>query len=220
MSRQNSSRNGSIKMTDCIIIAGADMNVSAYSADDFKDRFIICADRGVSHAKALGIAPDLIVGDFDSLGYVPQADCDVLKFRPEKDDTDLMIALKQALQRGFKDISIYAALGGRLDHTFAAVQSLGYALENGAKARLISNDNTTELLDAGTYTFEQKDGFSLSLFSFGEKVSGLCIKGTKYDAENISLNSSFPLGVSNEITADKAVISFESGRLLVITSRL
>ena len=207
-------------MTDCIIIAGADMDTSAYRTDDFQGRFIICADRGVRHAKALGITPDLIVGDFDSLGYVPQAECEVLKFKPEKDDTDLMIALKQALQRGFKEISVYAALGGRLDHTFAAIQSLSYALDNGARARLISAENTAELFDAGKYTFENINGYSLSLFSFSKTVTGLCIKGTKYDAECISLNSSFPLGVSNEITDDKAEITFENGRLLVISSLL
>ncbi len=207
-------------MTDCIIIAGADMDTSAYCTADFKDKFIICADRGVSHAKALGIGPNLIVGDFDSLGYDPQADCEVLKFKPEKDDTDLMIALKEAIQRGFKDISVYASLGGRLDHTFAAIQSLSYTLDHGVKARLVSDTDTAELFDAGKYFFERKDGFSLSLFSFGESVSDLSIKGTKYDAENISLSCSFPLGVSNKITSDKAEITFESGRLLVITSRL
>ena len=107
-------------MTDCIIFGGADMEISDVDTNIFADKFIICADRGLKHARELGLTPDLIVGDFDSLGYSPDAECEILSFKPEKDDTDLMIALKQALKRGFKSIDIYAALGGRLDHPLQA----------------------------------------------------------------------------------------------------
>ena len=205
-------------MIDCIIFAGADMDTSFIDAHELENRYIICADRGVVHAKQLGIKPDLIVGDFDSLGFVPEEDCDVLAFKPEKDDTDLMIAVKQALSKGKKNLRIYAALGGRLDHTFASIQTLSFALDNGAQAELVSQSEFVTLLDAGEYSFENKTGRSLSLFSYSGTVSGLTIKGAKYTLENAQINSSFPIGISNEITSDKATVSFEKGRLLVICS--
>lgn len=205
-------------MIDCIIFAGADMDTSFINAHELENRYIICADRGVVYAKQLGIKPDLIVGDFDSLGYVPEEDCDVLAFKPEKDDTDLMIAVKQALSKGKKNLRIYAALGGRLDHTFASIQTLSFVLDNGARAELVSQSEFVTLLDAGEYSFENKTGRSLSLFSYSETVSGLTIKGAKYSLENAQINSSFPIGISNEILSDKASVSFEKGRLLVICS--
>lgn len=220
MNRQSSSKNGSIKMTDCIILAGAQLDTAMVNVDEFIGKFVICADRGVLHAQKLGVKPDLIVGDFDSLGYVPEADCEILQFKPEKDDTDLMIAVKQALEHGCKNIKIFAALGGRLDHTFAAIQAISYALDHGAVAQLVSDTETVAMFDPGEYAFERRDGFSLSLFSYSQAVSGLTIKGAKYETENTQLNSSFPLGVSNEIVGEKAVVSFKSGRLLVIRSSL
>lgn len=220
MSRQSSLKNGSIRMTDCIILAGAQLDTNTVNADEFAGKYIICADRGVSHAQKLGVQPDLIVGDFDSLGYIPKASCKILQFKPEKDDTDLMIALKQAIELGFMDIKIYAALGGRLDHTFASIQALAYALDHDTAAQLVSDTDTVAMLDPGEYAFERKNGFSLSLFSYSQNVSDLNIKGAKYEAENVQLSSSFPLGISNEIVGEKATVSFKSGRLLVIRSSL
>lgn len=207
-------------MVDCIIIGGADMETDCVDRSSFDGKHIICADRGVAHAQKIGIEPDLIVGDFDSLGYVPKSDCSIMQFKPEKDDTDLMIALKEAIKLGFKDILIYAALGGRLDHTFASIQTLAYALEHGAKAQLVSESDIAELFVPGEYIIKRKEGYSLSLFSFSEKVTGLTIKGAKYEVTDVDLEYSFPLGVSNEIVEAEAAISFRSGRLLVIQSLL
>lgn len=220
MNRQNSSKNGSIKMVDCIIIGGADMNTECVDRSSFDEKYIICADRGVAHAQKIGVKPDLIVGDFDSLGFVPQTDCRIMQFKPEKDDTDLMIALKEAIKLGFKDILIYAALGGRLDHTFASIQTLAYALEHGAKAQLVSESDIAELFIPGEYSIKCKERYSMSLFSYSEKVTGLTIKGAKYEVTDVDLDCSFPLGVSNEIIGSEAAISFEGGRLLVIQSLL
>lgn len=207
-------------MIDCVIFAGAQLDMTVDEINIPEGVFVICADRGLEHAKMLGIVPDLIVGDFDSLGYRPDEDCEILAFKPEKDDTDLMIAVKQAIARGRKNIAIYSALGGRLDHTIGNIQSIAYALEHGASAELISADERVCLLSPGKYSFDKNDDLSLSLFSYGGEVTGLTLSGTKYTLENGTLSDSFPLGISNVITSDNAVISFESGRLLVIRSDL
>lgn len=205
-------------MIDCVIFAGADMNISCVDKNNFENAFIICADRGVEHAIKLDLKPDLIVGDFDSLGYVPDADCEIMTFRPEKDDTDLMIAVKQAVCKGKKNIRIYAALGGRLDHTIGNIQTLSFALDNGCRAELVSENEIVTLLAPGKNFIQKKKGFSLSLFSYGDNVTGLCISGTKYTLNNGEINNSFPIGVSNEIIDDVAKITFESGKLLVVCS--
>lgn len=205
-------------MFDCIILAGAQLDVKTLNTDDFDGKYLICADRGALYAQKLGLKPDLIVGDFDSLGYVPKANCKILQFKPEKDDTDLMIAVKQAIQLGFKRIKIFGAIGGRLDHTFASVQTISYALDHGASAWLVSDSDEVTLLDPGEYKFENKQGFTLSLFSYSKNVDGLCINSAKYENENVQINYSFPIGVSNEIVGENTTVSFIRGRLLVIRS--
>ena len=95
---------------------------------------------------------------------------------------------------------------------------MNYALEHGVKARLISETDTVELLSAGKYSFEQMKGYTLSLFSYSSNVRGLCISGAKYSVNEITIDNTFPIGVSNEITENKALISFSSGKLLVIQS--
>ena len=84
---------------------------------------VIAADQGLRHLEAAGIAPDLIVGDFDSLGTVPQG-ANVIRHPVEKDDTDMMLAVKTGLERGCRTFVLYGGLGGRLDHTYANFQTL------------------------------------------------------------------------------------------------
>ncbi|WP_028506243.1 thiamine diphosphokinase [Ruminococcus sp. FC2018] len=207
-------------MCDCIIFAGAELNVSNFDVGSVNDKFVICADKGVLHAHELGIEPDLIVGDFDSLGYKPDNECEIISFKPEKDDTDLMIAIKEAIKRGKKQIMIYGALGGRLDHTIGNIQALAYAVENCASASLISDSDIAAIYAPGEYEISNKQGFSLSLFSYSENVCGINLSGVKYPLENGCITNSFPIGVSNEITGETAKISFEKGLLLVVMSRL
>ncbi len=207
-------------MCDCIIFAGSELNVSSFDTKALNNKFVICADKGVVHAKKLGIAPDLIVGDFDSLGYKPDNDCRIMSFDPEKDDTDLMIAVKEAVKRNKKCIEIYGALGGRLDHTIGNIQALAYAVQNGASASLISDSDIATVYKPGEYEVKNKKGFSLSLFSFSEKVCALTLSGVKYPLENGCITNSFPIGVSNEITGETAGIAFEKGLLLLVMSRL
>jgi thiamine pyrophosphokinase len=207
-------------MCDCIIFAGSELNVSSFDTKALNNKFVICADKGVVHAKKLGIAPDLIVGDFDSLGYKPDNDCRIMSFDPEKDDTDLMIAVKEAVKRNKKCIEIYGALGGRLDHTIGNIQALAYAVQNGASASLISDSDIATVYKPGKYEVKNKKGFSLSLFSFSEKVCALTLSGVKYPLENGCITNSFPIGVSNEIIGETADIAFEKGLLLLVMSRL
>lgn len=203
----------------CIILAGGD----PVSEETFKEyapdeAYIIAADSGLLLAESLGLKPDLIVGDFDS---APRPESGNIREYPvEKDDTDLMLAVKAGLENDCEEFYIFGATGGRLDHTFAAIQSLAFLLENSAYGCIISDDTFIELLFPGKYQLPYMQGFSLSLFSWSDVVSGLDIKGAKYNGNDLMLFNSFPLGVSNEVIKGSASISFSHGVLLVIRSRL
>lgn len=202
-------------MQSCLIFGGA--SVGGLRLTPPEGTYIIAADRGYLTVKQMGFTPNLVLGDFDSLDEIPQ-NCEVIRAVPEKDDTDTMLAVKTALDRGYSQISIVGALGGRLDHTFANIQTLAYILKNGGFGRLIGENDTAELLNVGEYAYERREGMYLSLFAYGESAV-LTSRGTKYDLTEHTLDNAFPLGVSNEIIADKCSISVHKGQLLVIFSK-
>ena len=95
----------------------------------YSDEKVICADGGLRYAQSIGVTPDILVGDFDSYkGAVPRGP-ELHVSRPEKDDTDTMLAVKIAIDRGAEKIVLYGALGARFDHTMANIQTLVYAHE-------------------------------------------------------------------------------------------
>lgn len=201
-------------MQSCFIFGG----VPFYGNIELPENaFIIAADSGYKTVKRLGLTPNITLGDFDSLSENP--DCgEIITAPAEKDDTDTMLAVKTALERGFTDIFIVGAIGGRIDHTFANIQTLAYILKHGGFGRLIGENDTVELLNAGEYGYERKIGTYLSLFSYSE-YAVITSRGTKYDLTDHRLENTFPLGVSNEITEDKCRISVQKGQLLVIFSK-
>ena len=110
--------------------------------------FVIAADKGLVHLEAQGIRPDLIVGDFDSLGRVPAGD-NILRHPVEKDDTDTMLAVKTALDRGMGTIVFYGCLGGRLDHTYANLQTLTYLARRGGQGWLLGEGTVVTAVENG-----------------------------------------------------------------------
>ncbi len=185
-----------------------------------EDAYIICADSGLHLAETLSLKPDLVLGDFDSLGAVPES-LPHMTVPVEKDDTDTLLAARTALEKGFRDIRIYGAFGGRLDHTLANLQTLEFLRDAGADAVLIGTGNLAFLMNSGeTKRIPQREGWSLSLFAWSQECTGVSASGVYYPLQNGTLTRAFPLGVSNRITADSAEITCGSGRLLVICSRL
>ncbi len=186
-----------------------------------KDDLVICADTSFAKALSENINIDLIIGDFDTGSPVPFPDgIEVIKYPIEKDDTDTMLAVKEAARLGYSKITVAGGLSGRLDHTYANIQSLAYGVQNGLDIRISDGDNEAFMMLPGKLSLPAKDGYSLSVFSYGESINGLCLNGVKYPVSDASITSFFPLGVSNEITSDKANISFTEGILLIILSKL
>ena len=178
--------------------------------------FLIAADRGYDALRRAGIAPDLIMGDFDSLGYTPEGE-NVLPHSPIKDDTDLLLAIRWAMERGWRRFVIYGALGGnRLDQTVASFQTLRFLADHGAKGRLVGDGWNVALLQNAALRFPSTASGWLSLFVSGEEARGVTLRGLKYELTDAALTCGMPLGVSNEFLGCEARIAVADGALFVL----
>jgi len=202
-------------MKRCVIFCAGPLGKADYqpAAGDV----VLCADGGWHHAAALGVRPDLLLGDMDSISDLPQ-DIPMRRLPPEKDDTDTMLAIREGLARGCDDFLLLGALGGRLDHTFANLQALCFAAAEGATAEAQGQGQTARLLLPGHHRIPRKEGVYLSLFALSDRVEGITLRGVKYKVENFTLSRSLPMGVSNEFAAAEAEISFAAGQMLMILS--
>ncbi len=204
-------------MKKCFIIASVPFGSMPETPDE--GDMVISADAGLINCEKFSLMPDLIVGDFDSLGYVPDGN-GVIRLPVEKDDTDTSFAVKYAIENGFRKIIIYGAVGGKPDHTMANIQLLSYCAERDTDCELISDDFYITAVSNGEKTFPSRGKDKrFSVFAVGGDAHGVSLEGVKYKLKNANLKSSFPLGVSNSITEDKAVVKVKEGILLVMAER-
>ena len=182
---------------------------------DKQQHFIIAADGGLEILKANNIIPDLIVGDFDSLGFIPEGD-NVITHKPEKDYTDTFLALNEGIERGYDTFILYGCTGGRLDHTLANIQTSAYAADKNVSCYMINENQIITAVKNSTISFDDTEKGYISVFCNGKAAKGVTIKGLKYTLDNVTLSSVFPLGVSNEFTGQVSEISVKDGTLIVI----
>ena len=199
-------------MASCVIFCAGGFEKLAQPME--KDDYILAADGGLAHVQKLGLAPNGIIGDFDSLGYVPE---NAQVFPVEKDDTDAMLAVRKGLQLGYREFILYGALDGpRLDHTIANLQTLLFLESRGAKGTLVGLKYLITTVKDGVLQLPKADEGIVSVFCLGEKAKGVTIRGLKYELENGTLESSFPLGVSNHFVGKESSVSVENGTLIVM----
>lgn len=202
-------------MADCIIVCAGGFD--GFLEQPGKEDFILAADGGFAHLQALGISPDGIIGDFDSLGYIPE---NAQVFPVEKDDTDAMLAVKKGLELGYREFFLYGCLEGpRLDHTIAALQTLQYIVSCGGTGYAVGKDYILTVLQNGTLEFSKECTGVLSVFCIGEPAEGVTLKGLQYPLENGVLTPDYPLGVSNHFTGKPAAVSVKQGSLLLLWDR-
>ncbi len=179
--------------------------------------FVIAADAGLKALNAAGIVPDLIVGDFDSLGEAPKG-TNVVLHKPEKDDTDMMLAVREALGRRAETLIIYGGLGGRIDHEYANIQTLAYIADHGAKGFLVGRGYVCTVIKNSGIAFDSDMRGTVSVFCHGSKAEGVELTGLKYPLTDYTLTNDYPLGVSNEFTGVPSSISVKNGLLAVMWS--
>ncbi len=199
----------------CYIFAAGEYDDAPIKIENPNNCFIVAADGGYEYLKLKNITPNLIVGDFDSLGYIPKGDNTIC--HPEiKDDTDLMLAVKEGFAAGCSSFIIYGALGGRLDHTLANIQLLIYIARHGGKAFLRNNEIAVTAIYNESIFYSADYKGVISVFCIGGNATGVTIKGLKYEISNSTLTACYPLGISNEFIGKQSEISVEKGSLIII----
>ena len=177
---------------------------------------VIAADGGFAALEGLGLSPDLVVGDFDSLGHRPDHP-HVVALPVEKDDTDMHSAIRLGWERGYRAFRLYGGTGGRIDHTLANIQSLAWLANQGGRGWLVGPDWTaTVLSDGGALTLEAGRQGTVSVFCLGDRAEGVDIQGLKYGLSDGVLTADYPLGVSNSFLGGESRVSVRRGKLLVL----
>lgn len=176
---------------------------------------VIAADGGYDNLKRIGIIPDLIIGDFDSIETIPQGK-NVVRLPKEKDDTDTLYAVKLGLEKCYKRFVIYGGIGGRLDHTIANIQTLAYIAQQGARGFLVGEGNVITAIKNSKIVFSSDKKGIISVFCNGDKATGVYLTGLKYPLVNYTLASFIPLGVSNEFIGQESSVTVENGTLIVM----
>lgn len=203
-------------MGRCVIVGGAEIrNYAQIRTHLCTDDYIIFCDSGLKHMDSLGVQPNLIVGDFDSHEN-PHLPIETIVLPCEKDDTDTVFAMKEALRRGFDDFLLLGVIGGRLDHSLGNVAILLYLDARGKRGRIIDDHSEMEIVSkspvyvSGSYAY-------FSLLSLGGCASGVTVTGAKYPLANAEITPEYPYGISNEVLpSETAAVSVQRGKLLLI----
>jgi len=181
---------------------------------------LICADGGARYIHALGLTPDLIVGDMDSLNGEMQRDfvmkgSRIMRYPEAKDETDSELALQMAFMMTPDEIRIYGALGARIDHTLANLTLLAAAADRGIETCLVDQWCKIFLIRQKA-VIEGEIGQTVSLFALGADVTGVTLEGFEYPLRNATITPTKPIGISNRLTAARGIISVGSGDLLAV----
>ena len=203
-------------MDRCVIVGGADINNYAFIRENLRaDDYVIFCDSGLKHLKNLQVQPSLIVGDFDSHEN-PHLDVETIVLPCEKDDTDTVFAVKEAIKRGFDDFVLIGVVGARLDHTLGNVSILLYLDSLGKKGCIIDDYSEMEIISDKPVSVSDRYSF-FSLLNVTGCAKGITITGAKYPLVNGEITCEYQYGVSNEIIPGQtALISVGIGKLLLI----
>lgn len=204
-----------MKNNRCIIFGAGSFTEKEIEVND--GDYLIAADGGYEHILKLGLTPDIVVGDFDSLKKIPDHQ-NIVKHPVMKDDTDMMLAVKTGLDRGCRRFDIYGGLGGRLDHTLANMQTISYLSELGSQCFLYGDGTIVTAITNTSVEFDETHRGIISVFCISGKACGVTIKGLKYPLTNATLTCNCPLGVSNEFTGVRSTIAVASGTLIIMYS--
>lgn len=179
---------------------------------------IVCADGGVRHARACGLHPDLVIGDFDS-GTLP-ADCEVIRLKPEKDDSDLMCCVREVIRRGADTIWIACASGGRIDHFLANLFLLEYLDRRGIRALFFDSRNRVRFHGGGPQRYTADPAYRyVGIIPLDAQLRGVTLRGLKYPLTDADLDRASVISISNEAVSAEYSIAIKDGRALVVESR-
>ena len=191
-----------------------------------KKDLIICADGGYEIATSFGIEVDIVIGDADSGNVSPVltdsstvSHTEFIRLQKEKDESDTFLCVNHAVNLGFEEVVIVGGIGGRLDHTISNIQTLAHFSSKLKKISMFDEKNFATVIENSQITLYKKSDFSISLFSLSEKCVGVTATGLYYPLHDAELKNSYPIGLSNEFSDEKATIEVKCGKLLIIMSK-
>ena len=199
------------------MVAACEFNARAFEALDVQGLFdcVYAVDGGFAHLASVGRAPDVALGDFDSLGYVPQAE-EVEAHPTHKDEADLELAFRRAAACGFESVCVFGALGGRLDHTISNLQTAVRFAEGGMDVAFYGLDCVARVIvGPGACELPALESGCVSVFAVTDEAVGVTETGMEYGLDGATISNRVPIGLSNELIGKPARISVERGTLLV-----
>ena len=205
----------------CVILSAAPIrDPFALSGYLLPDDYIVAADGGWQLALQMGVKPSLLVADFDSLGVpsLPEG-VECVSLPTEKDVTDTAEAVRLAYDKGYRSFLLLGCTGGRLDHQQATFAVAADYAQKGCEITIADEQNEIHWLTPGSYVYPACPDEKVSLFAFGDKVTGLFVDGLKYSVSDYTLSPYDPLCVSNEWVGEDASLSFRSGVLQLYFSK-
>ncbi len=204
-------------MKVCALVGASEFNEEHFRERDeagFFD-YVIAVDGGLTALEALGRKPDVAMGDFDSLGYVPRG-MRVVRYPVEKDKSDMELALDRVRRLHYDEAYIYGALGGRLDHTLANLQLGAKFSERGVYVRMIgAHELLSFITGPDVLELPAAETGTVSVFSLSDEATGVFERGLRYGLDDAVLTNRTSLGLSNEMKGEGALIGVESGTLVV-----
>lgn len=204
-------------MTTCALVGASEFNADHFCQMDASDAFdyVIAVDGGLAHLDGIGRKPDLALGDFDSLGYVPKG-LRVVRFSPDKDASDMELALRRAKSGRFSEVYVYGGLGGRLDHTLANLQLFALYSEEGLYVTAVDVASAiTFLTGPDTLELPAAEAGTVSVFSMNDEARGVFEGGLKWELDNFTLTNRTSRGLSNEFAGEAVMIGVEEGTIAV-----
>ena len=189
-------------MGRCVIVGGADINNYGFIREQLcDDDFVVFCDSGLKHLEQLQVKPSLIVGDFDSHEN-PNLDVETIVLPCEKDDTDTMFAVKEAIKRGFDNFLLIGVVGARLDHTLGNVSILLYLDSLGKKGYII--DDYSEMKIVSNEPISISDQYSFfSLLNITGCAKGITVTGAKYPLVNGEITCNTSMGLATRSCQEK-----------------
>ena len=202
-------------MSICYIVGAGECKKLDFIKKD--GDIVIAADGGYKYLQRAGIKPDIVIGDFDSLGKAPEGE-KIIRLKPEKDVTDTYAAVSEGIKCGYSRFNIYGASGGRIEHTLANIQLIASLAEKNMQASIFDGSTVITAVTAKTLRFDSAYNGYISIFAHSDKCTGVCLRGLKYPLENAELSNLFPLGVSNEFLGVESEIVIGNGTAIIVYS--
>jgi len=184
-----------------------------------KDDYIVAVDGGLNHIERLGLTPNLILGDFDSVNYQKalQTRAEIQKYSPDKNATDGEIAINYVIDQGYKEVMIIGALGNRIDHMLSNIYMLEKLSDAGIKASIKDINSEVYLLKEPMQLLKGNYRY-FSVIPMTSKITGLSIKNARYELEAVVMKRVESVGISNEFTHEIVELRIKTGKALIIKS--